>query len=252
MASGENSAGSGAISVPFRGLPLAQYGGIGLAMRLLLILAAALLLPVLPGGRPASAQPQPQGLAPEGRPVAPYDEAYERGFREGVRDARRGREPMVEPGGPERRALRPSDRPPQRDSLSGMGRDPRRGLRRELRRGPRGEVQRGYADGYRAGFTSERDARVAPAPAPRQNWAPRGPAPDPAYARGQADGYRRGFDDGQHHDRYDATREGKYRDGAAGYFAEYGSRDAYRRNYRDGFRQGYEDGYRDGVRAPQD
>ncbi len=268
MASGENSAGSGAISVPFRGLPLAQYEGIGLAMRLPLILAAALLLPVLPGGRPASAQPQPQGLAPEGRRVEPYDEAYERGFREGVRDARRGREPMVDPDGsgrrvqrppdrpadgpPDRRLGRPPDRPSERGSLSGVRRDPRRGLLPEPRRGRQGEVQRGYADGYRAGFTSERDARVAPAPAPRQNWAPRGPAPDPAYARGQADGYRRGFDDGQHHDRYDATREGRYRDGAAGYFAEYGSRDAYRRNYRDGFRQGYEDGYRDGARAPQD
>jgi hypothetical protein len=252
MASGEDSAGSGPIGVPFRGLPLAQYEGIGLVMRLLLTLAAALLLPVLSGGRPASAQPE--RLAPEARRVAPYDEAYERGFREGVRDARRGREPMAEPDGsgrrsPGRRLGRPSDRPSDRGSLSGARRDPRRGMLPEPRRSARGEVQRGYEDGYRAGFTSERDARVAPAP--RQHWAPRGPAPDPAYARGQADGYRRGFDDGHGRDRYDATREGTYRDGDAGYFADYGSKGAYRRNYRDGFRQGYEDGYRDGSREPR-
>jgi hypothetical protein len=113
-------------------------------------------------------------------------------------------------------------------------------------------VARGYEDGYRAGFTSERDARLAPAPGLRHNWAPRGVVPDPAYARGQADGYRRGFEDGHDRDRYDATRDGAYRDGDAGYFTDYGSKDAYRRNYRDGFRQGYEDGYRDGARAPQD
>lgn len=184
-------------------------------MRLLLALAALVLL-VSTGGSPASAQVRP--LRPEARRMAPYDEAYERGFRDGVRDARRGQAPMLEQRGPHRG-------------------------------GPRGEVQRGYADGYRAGFTSERDTR-----APRRGhrgWATPETASDPAYARGQADGYRRGFEDGHDHDRYDPTREGNYRDGDAGYFKEYGPRDAYRRNYRDGFRQGYEDGYRDGARTPE-
>ena len=55
------------------------------------------------------------------------------------------------------------------------------------------------------------------------------------------------YDDGNDRDRYDPTREGAYRDGDAGYFRDYGPRDAYRRNYRDGFRQGYEGGYRDGA-----
>jgi len=184
-------------------------------MRRLLILLIALLLPALPGSTHASAQVRQ--MVPDVRRVAPYDEGYERGFRDGVRDVRRGRAQMLEQRGP-------------------------------LRGGPRGELQRGYADGYRAGFTSERSTRTAPGR--RRNWAPQGAASDPAYARGQADGYRRGFDDGHDQDRYDPTREGSYRDGDAGYFKEYGARDAYRRNYRDGFRHGYEDGYRDGARTP--
>jgi len=214
-AAGDDPSRSGPIGIPFPGLALAQYRGDGAAMRLLLILLTTLFLPALPGGTPASAQIR--RLTPEARRVAPYDEAYERGFREGIRDARRGRTQMLEQRGP-------------------------------LRGGPRGELQRGYADGYRAGFTSERNTRMAPGT--RRGWAAQGAASDPAYARGETDGYRRGFDDGHEGDRYDPTREGSYRDGDAGYFKKYGARDAYRRNYRDGFRHGYEDGYRDGARTP--
>ncbi|MGE0394093.1 MAG: hypothetical protein AB7I25_12840 [Vicinamibacterales bacterium] len=218
-------------------------------MRPLLLLAAALLVPALPGATPASAQPQ--GLPPDARPVAPYDEAYERGFREGVGDARRGRAPRLEELAPPRGLRGGVGRGPGQRPGRGLRRDSPSGVQRNPRRGRQDEVQRGYLDGYRAGFTSERNARVAPAPG-RSGWAPRGAAADPAYARGQADGYRRGFDDGHDRHRYDATREGAYRDGDAGYFKDYGSKDAYRRNYRDGFRQGYEDGYRDGTRAPRE
>lgn len=184
-------------------------------MRYLPSLAVALMLLLL-GATGALAQPR--NWLPEVHRLAPYDQGYERGYRDGVRDAHRGRPPALERRGPQRRRV--------------------------------GESQRGYADGYRAGFTSERDAHLAPVPrGPR--GVPRAVPPDPAYARGQADGYRRGFDDGHDRDRYDPTREGAYRDGDAGYFDDYGRRDAYRRNYRDGFRQGYEDGYRDGARSPR-
>lgn len=183
------------------------------------LLLAAAMFPLMLGGTPAD--PPPQRWGPDVRRMAPYDEGYERGYEEGVRDARSGRGPILEQRGP--------------------GRGPHRGLR--------GEVQRGYLDGYRAGFTSERDARMAPGAGARGNGFTKGTVPDPAFARGQADGYRRGFDDGNDRDRYDPTREGAYRDGDAGYFRDYGSKDAYRRNYRDGFRQGYEAGFRDGARS---
>ncbi|MEQ1898152.1 MAG: hypothetical protein ABL971_12270 [Vicinamibacterales bacterium] len=181
-------------------------------MRYLPSILVALMLSLL-GGAEALAQPRP--WRPDVQRLAPYDQGYERGYQEGVRDARRGRPPALDQRGPQR--------------------------------GRRGEAGRGYADGYRAGFTSERAAHLAPSP--RGPLAPRAVQPDPAYARGQSDGYRRGFDDGNDRDRYDPTREGAYRDGDAGYFRDYGPRDAYRRNYRDGFRQGYEGGYRDGARS---
>ncbi len=187
------------------------------------LLLAAAMFPLVLGGAPAD--PPPQRWGPDIRRMAPYDEGYERGYLDGVRDARTGHEPALEPLGPPR----------------GPARGPRRGFR--------GEVQRGYGDGYRAGFTSEREARMAPGAGSRGNGVTRSTVPDPAFARGQADGYRRGFDDGNDRDRYDPTREGAYRDGDAGYFREYGSKDAYRRNYRDGFRQGYEGGFRDGART---
>ena len=184
-------------------------------MRYLPSLLVALMLPLL-GGSEALAQPR--GWRPDVQRLAPYDEGYERGYADGVRDAHRGRPPVLG--------------------------------QRGLQRGPRGEAGRGYADGYRAGFTSEREAHAAPsARGPR--GALRAVPPDPAYARGEADGYRRGFEDGSDRDRYDPTREGAYRDGDAGYFRDYGPRDGYRRNYRDGFRQGYEGGYRDGARSPR-
>ena len=183
-------------------------------MRYLPSLLVALTLSLL-GGTEALAQPR--AWQPPVQRLVPYDQGYERGYRDGARDAHRKRPPALEQRGPQRGRIN--------------------------------ETQRGYADGYRAGFTSEREAHLAPAPSPRGPGAPRAVPPDPAYARGQADGYRRGFDDGNDRDRYDPTREGAYRDGDAGYFRDYGPRDGDRRNYRDGFRQGYEGGYRDGARS---
>ncbi len=97
---------------------------------------------------------------------------------------------------------------------------------------------------------AQRGAIQRPRP-PRQWRLPErpGPSQEPASARGYADGYRRGLDDGRDRDRYDPVGSGSYRSGNAGYYREYGPREAYRNNYRAGFRQGYEDGYRDGARG---
>lgn len=72
---------------------------------------------------------------------------------------------------------------------------------------------------------------------------PRG-GQEPAFARGYADGVEQGRGDARRRDRYDPVGSRSYRDGERGYYAAYGTRDAYKTNYRNGFRQGYEDGYR--------
>lgn len=61
--------------------------------------------------------------------------------------------------------------------------------------------------------------------------------------RGYDDGLKRGRRDGDHGDRFDVRRDGKYRDGDRGYRSSYGPRSEYVRSYRRGFEQGYRDGY---------
>jgi hypothetical protein len=173
-----------------------------------------------------------------GRPGGPARDAYDRGYREGLRqgegDARRGftldfeRDPIFRQG----------DR----------GYDRRFGSRDLYR----DEFRRGYIDGYRASY-----ARLRPSPAPpfQQRTAPgmggpqqrRGGYQEPASARGYSDGYRQGLDDGRDRDRYDPVGHRDYRNADQGFYGSYGSRDAYRNNYRAGYRQGYEEGYRDGT-----
>jgi hypothetical protein len=63
------------------------------------------------------------------------------------------------------------------------------------------------------------------------------------FDKGYEDGLRRGRDDGEDGDRYDVTRDGRYRDGDHGYRSSYGSRYSYVRSYRSGFELGYQDGY---------
>lgn len=162
--------------------------------------------------------------------------AYDRGYREGVRqgefDARRSL---------------PLDF--QRDPVF---RDGMRGYERRFgsRNLYRDDFRRGYTDGYRSSYV-----RIRPAPAPRvlRNGGVFGPAArpggyeEPAYARGYADGYKQGAGDGRDRDGYDPVGHRDYRDGDQGYYGGYGSRDAYRNNYRAGYREGYEEGYRLGT-----
>jgi len=64
-----------------------------------------------------------------------------------------------------------------------------------------------------------------------------------ASGRGYEDGLNRGQRDGQHRDRFDVTRDGKYHDGDHGYKSSYGPHYEYVRSYRRAFEQGYRDGY---------
>jgi hypothetical protein len=161
-------------------------------------------------------------------------EAYERGFREGLRrgedDGRRGRTFDY-----------------ARDSVyrsADRGYDRRYGTRETYRAG----FRQGFSEGYRSGYDR---VRVVAVDRGRDNRGlGRGRAggrQEPAYARGFADGYEQGIEDGEDRDRYDPVRHGDYREADQGYFDEYGSKDAYRNNYRVGFREGYDGGYRDGT-----
>ena len=178
-----------------------------------LICVAALSLLVT-----SEASAQPRVGRDDGWQVSRGQDAYEAGYREGIRrgeqDGRRGREFELQRGGPSSR---------------------------------RDEFGRGYADGYRAGyerFRSRAARQFGEGPGRR---APGG-YQEPAAARGYSDGFEDGLNDGRGGDRYDPVDSRDYRDGDNGYFRSYGSRDAYRNNYRAGFRQGYEDGYREGSR----
>jgi len=64
-----------------------------------------------------------------------------------------------------------------------------------------------------------------------------------AQERGYEDGLNRGERDGRKRDRFDVTRDGKYRDGDHGYKSSYGPRSEYVRAYRRAFEEGYRDGY---------
>lgn len=165
-------------------------------------------------------------------------DAYDRGYREGLRqgefDARRGL------------ALDFARDPIFRDGMRGYD---RRFGTRDLYRD---DFRRGFIDGYRSSYARLRPA--PPAPYLQRNgpgvFAPQqrpGGYQEPAYARGYSDGYRQGADDGRDRDRYDPVGHRDYRDADQGYYGSYGSRDAYRNNYRAGYREGYEEGYRFGT-----
>ena len=127
--------------------------------------------------------------------------------------------------------------------------DGRRGRDFELQREPpfnrRDEFRRGYADGYRAGYERFRNRAARQLGDGPGRRAPGG-YQEVAAARGYSDGFEDGQNDGRRGNRYDPVDSRDYREGDNGYSRSYGSPDAYRNNYRAGFRQGYEDGYRDG------
>ena len=63
------------------------------------------------------------------------------------------------------------------------------------------------------------------------------------YDNGYEDGLKRGRHDGDRGDRFDVSRDSKYRDGDHGYKRSYGPRSEYVRAYRQGYERGYRDGF---------
>jgi len=164
-----------------------------------------------------------------------YQNGFERGLRNGERDARDRRNYSYERDGD------------YRDADWGY----RRG---EM---DRGEYRRVFRDGYQAGYSEafNRVARTYGSNYPRANGPYGSPNGYPAsvYRSGAADiGFRDGVEagrsDARDRQRYDPIRPKRYREGDHDYDSRYGSRDEYKRAYRAAFQQGYEEGYRSARR----
>lgn len=232
--------------------------------RTLPIVALSSLLALAPAaasaaaGQPEIVNTQWGRAVPRGDFQRSYNDGYQRGTREGERDAR-----SVRP-----RDYRRHDAFRRGNAGWGSG------------RGSEDAFRRGFAEGYLAGYDQSRGSRGGwgrpgyPDPGYPGGRYPQGgygypddgygypgggyghPGGDygyrggygysPAAQRGYEDGLRDGRNDARDNDRYEPTRKKKYRDGDDGYNNRHGSRDRYKMEYRDAFRQGYDQGYREG------
>ena len=187
---------------------------------------AALISPLTIDTLHAQARPRQNNGVRAGQSPDPYDLGDREGARQGEQDARRGRFDLDND-----RAYREGDR----------GYNRRFGTRDAWR----DRFRAGYENGYRSSVDRLRGAsNRQPGRRGGDGRQPPRSYQEPAFARGYADGYEEGLSDGRDRDRYDPVGSRDYRDGDQGYYAGYGSRDAYRSNYRSGFRQGYDDGSR--------
>jgi hypothetical protein len=184
-----------------------------------------------------------------------YDNGYQRGLQQGERDVRDRRAYRLDQDD-YRRGDRGYDR---RTSDLARYRDVfRRGYEAGYRDGyyPNqngrwgGAVPRGrYPDQYPGGYPDNRypDNRYPNSryPDSRRGGYYGSPAATAGYNTGYNDGYEKGLEDGRDRDRFDPTRQSRYRSADHGYNSRYGSKDLYKQGYREGFREGYERGYYD-------
>jgi len=163
--------------------------------------------------------------------------AYDRGFREGVREG--------EKDGRSRDPFRYEDEGDYRRGDIGYNRS--YGSIEQYRH----TFRQGFADGYNEGYR-----RFSRGYGPSGRYGPyenRGYGGYPAgrggyltpFDVGARDGYEKGREDARDNDRFDPRRHKWYREGDHDYNGRYGSRDRYKDEYRRGFTQGYERGYRD-------
>ena len=150
-----------------------------------------------------------------------YQNGFDRGARNGERDAR--------------------DRRPFQYTRDSDYRDADWGYRRgEM---DREDYRRSFRRGYEAGY-SEAFNRLTRAYGPGSQSG--GAAyVTPAAQNGYRDGFEAGRNDARDRARYDPILPRRYRDGDHDYDRRYGSREEYKREYRAAFQQGYERGYRE-------
>ena len=169
-----------------------------------------------------------------------YQNGFDRGVRNGERDARDRRDFSFSRD----REYRDADWGYRRGDID------RDSYRRVFRQG----FEAGYGEGFnRVARAYGGNYPRANAPYGYPNQYPATPRPGYGYGNGAAqNGYRDGLEAGRNdardRQRYDPIRPKRYRDGDHDYDSRYGSRDLYKRDYRAAFQQGYEAGYRDARR----
>jgi len=181
-------------------------------------------------GRPDSRQTY--GYSPEVRRAA-----YDRGFREGLKEG--------EKDGRSRDPFRYQDEGDFRRGDIGYNRN-------------YGDVDRyrvtfrqGFAEGYTQGyrrFSAAYDTNRRYGTYDNRGYGgyPQGRVDYLSpFDIGARDGYGKGREDARDNDRFDARRHKWYREGDREYNSRYGSRERYKDEYRRGFAQGYERGYRE-------
>ena len=179
-----------------------------------------------------------------------YDEirriAYDRGFREGVKEG--------EKDGRSRDPFHYQDEGDFRRGDIGYNRS--YGDEAFYRQHFRSGFVDGYADGYRR-YNRGYNDRGYGYGRPGYGSGPRyGNGPGYGYGRddrfvspfeiGAREGYEKGREDAQRNRAFDARRHQWYRAGDRHYENRYGNREQYKIEYRRGFTSGYERGYREG------
>jgi hypothetical protein len=169
--------------------------------------------------------------------------AYDRGFREGVREG--------EKDGRSRDPFRYQDEGDYRRGDIGYSRS--YGSVELYRQTFRQGFAEGYTEGYRRfsrGYAGNRGYGASGRYGPYDNRGYGGYPPVrggflTAFDIGARDGYEKGREDARDNDRFDPRRHKWYREGDHDYDRRYGSRERYKDDYRRGFTQGYERGYRE-------
>jgi len=163
--------------------------------------------------------------------------AYDRGFREGVREGERDARSRDGFRYQDERAFQRAD----------VGYNRNFGSVERYRTFFREGFVDGYTDGYQRYAPRYGSGRNVPYGnrGPAYGYPPAGDARYlSAYDVGMRDGFEKGREDARDRDRFDARRHTWYRDAERGYDRRYGSRERYRDEYRRGFLTGYEQGYR--------
>jgi hypothetical protein len=165
-------------------------------------------------------------------------DAYDRGFREGVKEG--------EKDGRSRDPFRYDDEGDYRRGDIGYSRSDGDVVfyRQHFRSG----FADGYADGYRRytggynrpGYGYGRPGYGAPGYGSGQGRYVT------AFDVGAREGFEKGEEDARRNRAFDPRRQEWYREGDRHYESRYGSREQYKIEYRRGFMSGYERGYRDG------
>jgi hypothetical protein len=205
------------------------------------------LIPVLAAlalGLAATAEAQRNGRDPRSSyGYGRYGEvgriAYDRGFREGVKEG--------EKDGRSRDPFRYQDEGDYRSGDAGYSRS--YGDVTFYRQHFRSGFADGYADGYRrynGGYSAPGYGYGRPGYSAGQGYGYGDGRYVSGFEIGAREGYEKGVEDARKNRAFDPRRHEWYREGDRHYENRYGSREQYKVDYRRGFTSGYDRGYLEG------